>query len=290
MEKINSKILKEIYKQKPKDAKKYDTGFMLVIGGSKFYSGAPALSALGAYKTGVDMVYIIAPERAANIIASFQPDLATYDLSGERVEEKHLSTLLSLTQGADESAHTKSAVVVGGGMGRSEKTKKVIGEYLTQVTMPTVIDADAIYSLRGKVKEKIQDKNFIITPHSYEFYILTGRKINQKDQKEKIEIVKEEAKKLDLTILLKGGTDIISDGEKVALNEAGSPYMTVGGTGDILAGIAGSLLARGVEPFKAACGAAFINGTAGKKVGEKLGESLMASDILDEIPNILSNN
>src|SRR6056297_3161968 len=153
MEKINSKILKEIYKQKPKDAKKYDTGFMLVIGGSKFYSGAPALSALGAYKTGVDMVHIIAPERAVNIIASFQPDLATYDLPGERVEGKHLSTLLSLTKGADESAHDKSAVVVGGGMGRSEKTKEVIGEYLTKVPAPAVIDADAIYAITDEVKE-----------------------------------------------------------------------------------------------------------------------------------------
>lgn len=289
MQKLNSKILKEIYKKKSKDAKKYDTGFMLVIGGSEFYSGAPAFSALGAFKAGVDMVNIIAPERAANIIASFQPDLATYDLPGERVEEKHLSTLLSLTKGADEVAHDKSAVVVGGGMGRSDKTKKVIGEYLSQVPCPAVIDADAIYAIDEEVKKKIKGKNFIITPHSYEFYILTGKKLDQKSEEEKINIVKEEAKKLGVTILLKGGTDIISDGEKVALNEEGSPYMTVGGTGDILAGIAGALLARGIDPFKAACGAALINGKAGKNVAKKLGESLMASDVINEIPNILPN-
>ncbi|MFW6282564.1 MAG: NAD(P)H-hydrate dehydratase, partial [Minisyncoccales bacterium] len=231
MEKINSKILKDIYKKKPQDSKKYDTGFMIVIGGSEFYSGAPAFSALGVYKTGVDMVHIIAPERAANIIASFQPDLATYDLPGERIEIKHLSTLLSLTTGADEAARDKTAVVVGGGMGRSEKTKEVIGQYLVQVPAPAVVDADAIYAINEEVKKGIKEKNFIFTPHIYEFYILTGKKIGDKDLEEKIEVVKEEAKKLNSTILLKGGTDIISDGEKVALNEEGSPYMTVGGTG-----------------------------------------------------------
>ena len=106
-------------------------------------------------------------------------------------------------------------------------------------------------------------------------------------EEEKIKAVKEEAARFQTTILLKGATDIISDGKEVILNKTGSPLMTVGGTGDTLAGIAGALVARGIDLFRAAQAAAFINGLAGELAGKKLGESLMATDLIDNIPNVL---
>jgi len=95
---VTKNILKDIYKERPKDTKKYDFGLLLVIGGSDFYSGSPALSALAAFKSGVDMVRVIAPKRSADIIASFSPNLAAYPVEGSWVTKKHLATLLTLAE------------------------------------------------------------------------------------------------------------------------------------------------------------------------------------------------
>ncbi len=121
---VNKKILKEIYKERPASGRKYDFGLLLVIGGSEFYSGSPALSALAAFRAGVDMVKIIAPKRAADIIASFKPDLAAYPLPGDWLQKEHLATLLAMTESAKVTSKGKTAVVIGGGAGRSPKPKK----------------------------------------------------------------------------------------------------------------------------------------------------------------------
>ena len=283
---VKKSILNKIYKKRPANSKKYDFGLLIVIGGSEFYSGSPALSALAAFKSGVDMVRIIAPKRAADIIASFSPDLATFPLEGKWLTKKHLPTLLEMTKSAKIVSHQKTAVVIGGGMGRTNVTQQVILEYLSQIDVPVVVDADAIYAL-AKNPKIISGKDFLITPHAYEFFILTGKEIFQLSEKEKIKIVKNQAKKLGATILLKGKTDIISNGKEVALNKTGTPYLTTGGTGDTLAGICGALLARGVEPFLAAQAAAFINGKAGEIVAKRMGEGLLATEVIKAIPEVL---
>jgi len=171
-------------------------------------------------------------------------------------------------------------------MGRSEEVQEAILEYLSEVSLPVVIDADAIHAV-GKKPEIVSGKNFLITPHTYEFFVLTGREIYKLSDEEKIKAVQEEAARLQTTILLKGPTDIISDGKEVALNKTGTPLMVVGGTGDTLAGIAGALVARRIDSFTAAQAAAFINGLAGELAGKKLGESMTATDLIDEISNVL---
>ncbi len=283
---VTKNILKNIYKARPSDVRKYDFGLLLVIGGSEFYSGSPALSALAAFKSGVDMVRIIAPKRAADIIASFSPNLAAYPLEGNWLTKKHLATLISMTKSAKAVSRGNTAVVIGGGMGRSEEVQEAILEYLSQISVPVVIDADAIHAL-GKKPEIISGKNFLITPHSYEFFVLTGKEIYQLPEEEKIKLVQEEAARLQTTILLKGKIDIISDGKEVVLNKAGSPYMTVGGCGDTLAGICGALMARNINPFEAAQAAAFINGKAGEMVAQKRKEGLMATELIEAIPEVL---
>lgn len=284
---VNKNILKNIYKTRPQDSKKYDYGLLLVIGGSDFYSGSPAFSALAAFRTGVDMVQIIAPKRAADIIASFTPDLAAYPLKGNWLTKEHLSTLLSMTESAKAVAPGKAALVIGGGMGRSEETQAAILEYLSQVSIPAVIDADGIHAV-AKNPEIISGKPFLFTPHAYEFFILTGKETGKLPLEEKIKTVQEEAERLGTTILLKGRIDIISDGKKVAISKTGSPTMTVGGTGDTLAGIAGALLARGVSPFETGQAAAFINGVAGQLAAKKLGEGAVATDIIKLIPEVIN--
>lgn len=283
---VSKKILKEIYKPRPADAKKYDFGLLLVIGGSEFYSGPPAFSALAAFRAGCDMVKIIAPKRPADIIASFKPDLAAYPLRGDWLIKEHLATLLTLTESAKAVAHGKTAVVIGGGAGRTAETQETILEYLSEISLPAVIDADAIHAL-AKNPQVVSGKPFLITPHTYEFFILTKREVYKLPEEEKIRVVQEEALRIGTTILLKGPVDIISDGKEVALSRTGSPFMTKGGTGDTLAGIAGALLGRGISPFQAAQAAAYINGAAGEMAVKKFGEGLMATDLIEEIPEVI---
>ena len=123
---VTKNILKNIYKPRPADVRKYDFGILIVIGGSEFYSGSPALSALAAFRAGVDMVRIIAPKRAADIIAGFSPNLAAYALEGSWLTKKHLATLISMTESAKVAARGNTAVVIGGGAGRTEETQDVI--------------------------------------------------------------------------------------------------------------------------------------------------------------------
>lgn len=286
MIKVTKKILNEVYKKRPANSKKYDFGLLLVIGGSQFYSGSPALVSFSAFRAGVDMVHIIAPKRAADIIASFSPNLAAYPLKGDYLSKEDLSILLTMTESAKIVSNGKAAVVIGGGLGRTPSVQEVILDYLSQISVPAVIDADAIYAI-AKNPKVIFGKPFLITPHGYEFYVLTGQKISQLSEKEKIKIVEKEAEKLNTTILLKGNTDIISNGRKTVLNKTGSPYMTIGGSGDTLAGIAGALLARNIPPFLAAQASAFINGLAGQLVSKEFGEGLIATDLIAVIPKVI---
>lgn len=282
---VTKDFLKKIYKERPQESKKYDLGLLLVIGGSEFYSGSPALSAMAAFRAGVDMVRVIAPKRAADIIASFSPDMAAYPLEGQFLQGKHLATLITMTEAAKDVSRGNIAVVIGGGVGRTKETQKVIQEYLGHLSVPAVIDADAIHAISKNIGI-ISGKPFVVTPHLYEFFALTGRQVADLPQGEKIKIVQEEARRLSVTILLKGRTDIISDGTEVALNRTGGPFLAVGGTGDTLAGICGALLARGVSPFEAAQAGAFINGAAGELAGNKFGDGLMATDLINCIVEV----
>lgn len=285
---ITKNILKNIFPERPKEKyfKKYDFGLLMVIGGSDFYSGSPALNALAAFRTGVGMVRILAPKRAADIIASFSPTLAAYPLEGKWLTKKHLSNLLEMTQSAKMVSEGKTAVVIGGGMGRSKETQETILEYLQNIDIPAVIDADAIYAI-AKKPEIISGKPFLLTPHTYEFFILTSKKIHQLSVEEKAKIIKEESERLKTVILVKGKPDIISDGKEIALCYAGSPYMAVGGTGDTLAGICGALMARQISPFVAAQAGAYLNGRAGEIAAKKLRDGLLATDIIETIPEVL---
>ncbi|MBI2573789.1 MAG: NAD(P)H-hydrate dehydratase [Candidatus Wildermuthbacteria bacterium] len=283
---VSKDIVKQLYPERAAEAKKYDFGLMVAIGGSEFYSGPPALSALAGFRAGLDMARIIAPRRAADIIAGFSPILAAYPLEGDHLNKSHIATLRSLTETAKESAHGNAAVVIGGGLGRSRETLDAVAEFLADLDIPVVIDADAFYAIQKRL-DILAGKPFLLTPNTYEFFLLTGKNVRELSHEERMELVKTEAGKLGVTILLKLRQDIISDGNEVAVNETGSPYLTVGGTGDTLAGIAATLLARGNMPFVAAQGAAYLNGRAGEIAAEKFGESLVAADLIDALPSAI---
>jgi len=278
MEFVEEKILKEIYKERKDWCHKYDFGSLLVIGGSKLYSGSPAFNALAAYRSGVDLVTVVSPKRAADIIASFKPDLIVYPLDCDYFSLKNLEEVLDFVK-------NKTAIVIGGGMTRREEVLEFVLEFLKKIDLPCVIDADAIHAV-SKNLELIKGKNFVLTPHAHEFYVLSGKKVSD-NLEERINLVKEFSEKYQTTILLKGQIDVIASKGKVALNKTGCKAMTKGGLGDTLAGILGALLARSVDTFKAACAAAYINGKAGELAAKKYSEGMLASDLIEFIPEVI---
>jgi NAD(P)H-hydrate epimerase len=248
----------------------------LVIGGSKLYTGAPILVAKAALASGCDLVTIVAPQRVSNTAAR-DPNLITYPLKGDYITKKHLSEIKKLTKG-------KSAVVVGNGLGRNKGTMNFVKSFVKKTNLPMVIDADALHAVKGKLK-----KNIILTPHAGEFFALTGiRAKNNTEERKKI--VKKAAKSFGCVIFLKGASDVISDGKRIAVDKEGNPYMTKGGTGDVLAGTAGSMLAQKIDPFDAACIAAHLTGVAGNNISKRKRQALLATDLFDEIAMILKKN
>lgn len=271
-------ILKKVYVKRGIWSHKCNFGKLLVITGSEVHTGSPTFVGLSAYRAGCDLVFLIGPERAMNIAASYSPVLITKPLSGKQLEDRHIDEIVSATKDMD-------AVVIGPGLWRTKETRKAIIELAEKIYLPMVIDADAVRAISAK-KEILKDKRCVLTPHADEFKELTNVKVFI-NLKERMETVKKEARYLKTVILLKGHIDVISDGKQVVLNKTGSPYLTKGGCGDTLAGICGALLARNIEPFIAAQAAAFINGKAGEIAAKKYKEGLLPTDLIEQIPFVI---
>jgi len=275
---VSKDILRKIYLPRPEWSHKGNFGHVLVIGGSRKYSGSPAFAAFAAFRSGSDLVTIAAPERASNTIASFSPDMITESLDGDYLNHSHLKPILEIAKSAD-------SIVIGGGIEKRPETVSFVCDLLKSVKIPCVIDADAIYAI-AQNPAVIAGRPFVITPHQREFQTLT-REDPTLEISHRTEIVRLFAQKLKTTILLKGNTDIISDGERAFHNRTGNPNMTKGGTGDTLAGICGAILGMKFDPLTAACAAAYINGAAGDLASKEKGPGLLASDLLDKIPLII---
>lgn len=265
------------------DAHKGQFGRLLVIGGSELFTGAPTLVALAAYRTGTDLVFVAAPEKAAQAISSISPNLITIKLPGEILAPEHLRLLR-------EDIGKASALAVGPGLGLSKKTvsavRKIV-EIAQKEKKPLLLDADGLKAL-GIVRRTMFDGSTVVTPHAGEFQAISG-KAPSRDMKTRTNEVRHFASRSGAVVLLKGHTDIISDGVRVKLNNTGNPGMTVGGTGDVLSGIVAGLMAQGIDGFRAAVAGAFVNGAAGDLAQEQYGYHLTPTDLLDRIPRIMND-
>jgi hydroxyethylthiazole kinase-like uncharacterized protein yjeF len=286
------------YPRPKKESHKGDNGKVLVVGGGP-YIGAPALSGLATLRTGVDLVYIATPRRPARAITSFSPlvvkpkrlakDIAVVSPNLIVKELNHEEKLTSDDVNIVEDFIKKiDTVVIGPGLGSEQSTKQAIRKIIIKSIADKksmLIDADAIQVV-GENLETVKNSQTVITPHAGEFKELTGVKLSN-NLNERKKNVEKWAKKIGLTILLKGPIDVISNGLDTKLNDIHNPGMTVGGTGDVLSGITGALLSKDVEPFNAARIAAFINGAAGNAAFKKRSYGLIATDIIEEIPGVL---
>lgn len=267
------------------------SGSVLVIGGGP-YTGAPFLAASAALRSGADVVRILTPETAAGIIASFSPDLIVTALpSGkDHLCPDDVPFIRPFASSAD-------SVIIGPGLGNHPETIEAVSGILP-FCRKAVVDADALRPeiFSGISRSEETRPQMILTPHGGEFArlaeILPASDNADADNKtadnkagndtEKISLL---AAKTGAVILKKGAVDTISDGERIRFNSTGNPGMNVGGTGDILSGIAGALLASN-DAFEAAVCAAFINGSAGDLASAGKGPVFTATDVLAEIPAV----
>jgi NAD(P)H-hydrate epimerase len=270
--------------QKPRSltAHKGDFGRLLVIGGSEVYSGAPTLVSLAAMRTGVDIVYLAAPAKTAYSISSLSPDLITIKLEGDNLNLGNVETIMPYLRFVD-------AVAMGPGLGLKPETVKFVKAFVEEVEKagkPLLLDADGLKAF-AKFKKPLKVP-LVLTPHVGEYAILTGDALTE-NQDERVLAIQKTAKKLDAVVLVKGKVDIVCDARRVKLNFTGNPGMTVGGTGDVLSGIVGGLLAQNVDAFEAAAAGAFVNGAAGDFVVSEIGYHMVATDLLDWIPRVLDD-
>ena len=269
-------------KSRSPTAHKGDSGRLLVIGGSEVYSGAPTLVSLGAMRTGVDIVYLAAPEKTAYAISSMSPDLITIKLEGNNLKPSNMETLKPYLSIVD-------AVAMGPGLGLNPETSEFVKlciEEVEKAGKPLLLDADGLKAF-AKFKRPLKAP-LVLTPHAGEYAILTGE-ILPEDQEERVLAVQKTAKKLNAVVLVKGKVDIICDAQRVKLNFTGNQGMTVGGTGDVLSGIVGGLMAQKVDPFEASVAGAFVNGAAGDFVASEIGFHMVATDIIDWIPRVFDD-
>jgi len=224
-------------------------------------------------RAGADIATVAAPCGASRTIAGFSPNLIVRSLSAEHLCPADLSILKSLIPRHD-------VVVMGMGLGRDPETQEALAKIIP-LCKKTVIDADALQPdlpLHG-----------IVTPHAGEFQRISSVTLPDAKGdafKGRIELVRGYAAEKGLVVLLKGRVDLITDGHVVRANTTGNPGMTVGGTGDVLAGVTAAFYARSTA-LRAAVAAAFVNGRAGDLAYQENDYGMLATDVVEKIPQAM---
>jgi len=274
---VDEDFVKNCIRPRRIDSHKGENGKVMVIGGSWLYHGAPFLSAMASLRCGVDLAYIAAPEKIATAIRALSPNIIVLPLSDLKLTRGVAKRVLKILPEID-------SMVIGPGLasGGEAGIELVVKEALA-LGRGIVLDATALYS---SILEKVSGGRVVLTPHAGEVKRVFGKDVPSKLD-ERVKLVKEEAEKNRVTILLKGRFDVISNGVEVMVNKTGTPAMTVGGTGDVLSGIVAALLAWGNDPFEAAASAAWINGKAGELATSRFGLHVLATDIIDFLPEVL---
>ncbi|MBR9689902.1 MAG: NAD(P)H-hydrate dehydratase [Candidatus Altiarchaeota archaeon] len=273
---VNSAFVKKCYPSRADWSKKHDFGYLAVVGGSNIYTGAPILAGLAALRAGSDLVYMVTPKNSFNAAVKY-PEFITINLGTEFLSQMNEDAWVALSN--------SDALVIGNGITRRFEVSDTVNEILSQYSKPVVIDADALHFLSDL---DIKSEDVIVTPHLSEFKIITGS--SPETLEERIAACSEFANETGLVVLLKGHVDVIAGESKILLNKTGNAYMTKGGTGDMLAGICGALVSRGIDAIDAAACASYVSGLAGEFASEKFKEGTLPTDIIKEIPRAIDSS
>ncbi|WP_152041268.1 NAD(P)H-hydrate dehydratase [Salinigranum salinum] len=248
---------------------KGDHGEVLVVGGGP-YTGAPALSAQAALRAGADLVRVACPRSVAREVQGYSENLIVLPFEGETLAPDHVDALV-------DRANEHDVVVFGPGLGSADETLTAVEAFLADYDGRAVVDADALQV----VPDVDTEATLVCTPHQGELRKMGGS--TSESWRERRTLVAAFAGDLGHTLLVKGAYDVVADGHETRVNRTGNPGMTVGGTGDVLAGVTGALLCT-QEPLEAAAIGAYVNGRAGDLVVEERGFGLVATDLLDRVP------
>lgn len=265
--------------RRDENAHKGNFGRILLLCGSLGYTGAAYFAAMGALRSGAGLVYLGVPESiyAIEAVKLNEPVVFPLPDQGGRLSEAAIPEIL-------ERLPRMDAVLIGPGLGLGQGCFAVLQAVLTHAACPVVVDADGITLLvphmdilRGR------EAPTILTPHDGEFARLFGPV-----GEDRMASAREAALESRGIVLLKGHRTCITDGTREYRNPTGNPGMSVGGSGDVLAGILTSLLGQGLEPLEAAACAAWLHGKAGDLCAGELGEyGMLPTDLLGFLPRLL---
>jgi ADP-dependent NAD(P)H-hydrate dehydratase / NAD(P)H-hydrate epimerase len=265
------------------DAHKGDAGKVMLIGTSVGMTGAGVLSSEAALRSGAGLVYLACPESLNDVLETKSTEVITLPMPEVR---KHRCFSLRAVGQIHRALEGMNALAIGPGLGRHRETRELVRRILSHATIPTVVDADALFALSpGNFPF---DQPVILTPHYGEAARLLGMEIDE-IRRDPITVCRDAAEKLGVTMLLKGAPTVVTgpSGE-TWVNPTGNAGMATAGTGDVLTGMIAGLLGQGVEPETAARLAAFVHGTAGDLARDELGMTgMIAGDILRLVPQAI---
>ncbi len=280
--------IEEVLPKRDPMGNKGSFGKVLIIAGSSSVSGALILAAESCLRSGAGMIKVFTDKNNLNVIQTLLPEAMSDVYDSEKFEkEKTLSKL-------DSSMNWCDVIVCGPGLGTGNIGKEIVSHVLEKSDRPIVIDADAlnIVADNKEIRELARNYkgNMIMTPHLAEFARLCGKTVSE--CKEGImEIPAELAKEFHASIICKDAKSVVTDGENLVLNLSGNDGMATAGSGDVLSGLLGALIAGYKDTYDAACAGAYFHGLAGDLAKEKIGKRVMtARDISEELKNIMAGN
>lgn len=266
---------------RPEDAHKGTFGHVFVVGGARGYTGAVVMAALAAARSGAGLVTVGVPRPLGDVVASHLVVAMSRLLEAtpaESIARKALDEALAFAEGKD-------AVVLGPGMSRDPDTQAFILEFVRQCPAPLLVDADGLNGLATDVDALERARApIVITPHPGEMARLIDGTVEDV-QRDRIRTALDFSQRYGCTVVLKGHRTVVAGEGEAAINTSGNSGLATGGSGDVLSGLVGGLMAQGLKPLDASRLGVYTHGLAGDiAAAEKTGRGLIATDVLDALP------
>jgi len=260
---------------------KFSSGQVTIAGGSRGLTGAVRMSSLAAIRAGAGYATVAVPADLEPVFEAGEPEVMSVGCPGG---DGCLAP--AAAKAVLRSFDRAAAGVLGPGMGRDPGSVELAREVIGAIAAPLVIDADGLNAFAGQL-ERIAARRAptVLTPHAGELGRLLGRDAEE-IAAHRLAATREAATAAGAVVVLKGDDTIVSDGERVAVNALSAPALATAGSGDVLSGMVAALLARGLEPFAAACAAVLAHARAGRDAAARIGaaESVIATDVIASIP------
>ena len=278
--------VRQLLPVRPRFSHKGDFGRVLLVCGSVGFTGAVALAARAALRTGAGLITVATPRQVWPIVAAKLDEPMVLPMAEDKAGRLSLQAAPALTQLLAKA----DACLIGPGLGRSEELDALVAALVSAARCPVVLDADGINAMAGHI-DRLREAAcpLILTPHDGEFLRLSpGAALPPADFDTRADRAMMLARRLSAVVLLKGYRTAITDGTRLYRNETGNPGMATGGSGDVLAGMLVSLLGQGVAPLEAAAAAAWLHGAAGDRCAAERGEyGMTPSDLIDAASRLL---